>query len=205
MRKSTKPLNIGIMVAIALLLGVTIGYTVYQEVSKRSEDNPVIQLMSEENTESSDNGDSPSAAVPRPGSLAPDFQLTGLDSDAVFTVGGSSEKPIFLNFWASWCAPCEEEAPMLVELYEKYKDQLDMYAVNVTRSDTVDAARAFADKYNFSFDTLMDYDGDVTQLYRVRSIPTNFLISRDGVIVDAVIGLLPYEQLELKIQNLIND
>lgn len=132
---------------------------------------------------------------------APAFSLKGLDGE-VYEVGGSRDKPLFLNFWASWCGPCEEEAPELARLYEKYKDKLDLYAVNVTGNDDAARAQAFAERYKFRFPVLLDEELEAARLYRFQVIPTSFLIDRNGVVVD-VINLLDPPELELKIKKLI--
>src|SRR4051794_16340982 len=84
----------------------------------------------------------PTEEAPKASFLAPSFTLTGLDG-STYTVGGAREKPLFVNFWASWCGPCEEEAPDLVNLYNKYKGQFDLYAVNVTQGDKLENVKAF--------------------------------------------------------------
>jgi thiol-disulfide isomerase/thioredoxin len=133
---------------------------------------------------------------------APAFSLKALDG-AVYQVGGKREKPLFLNFWASWCGPCEEEAPELSRLYEKYKSQLDLYAVNVTGNDDLEAAKAFAERFKFGFPVLLDEQLDAAKLYRFQVIPTSFLIDRNGVVVD-VINLLEPPELEKKIKKLVD-
>lgn len=133
---------------------------------------------------------------------APAFSLKALDG-AVYQVGGKREKPLFLNFWASWCNPCEEEAPELSRLYEKYKDKMDLYAVNVTGNDDMAAAKAFAERYKFGFPVLLDERLEAAELYRFQVIPTSFLIDRNGVVVD-VINLLEPPELEKKIKKLID-
>lgn len=132
---------------------------------------------------------------------APPFQLTGLDG-AAYQVGGPRSKPLMLNFWASWCGPCEEEAPALASLYDKYKDKLDLYAVNLTGNDDFDQMKAFAEQYKFHFPVLLDYKLEAAQKYRFQVIPTSFLIDTKGNIVD-VINLLTPEELEKKLQRLI--
>lgn len=144
----------------------------------------------------------PTEVAPRPNYLAPAFELTALDGKA-YNVGGKREKPLVLNFWASWCGPCEEEAPQLARLYEKYKDQLDLYAVNVTKNDTVEEAKLFAKRYQFTFPVLLDEELAAAQKYRFTVIPTSFLIDRNGVVVE-IINLLEPKELEKKFKSLIN-
>ncbi|WP_438448612.1 peroxiredoxin family protein [Gorillibacterium sp. sgz5001074] len=132
---------------------------------------------------------------------APAFTLKGLDGNT-YSVGGKRDKPMLLNFWASWCSPCEEEAPDLARLYEKYKDQLDLYAVNVTGNDDVKSARAFAERYRFGFPVLLDEKLEAAELYRFQVIPTSFLIDRNGVVVE-MINLLEPKELEKKLKKLI--
>lgn len=135
--------------------------------------------------------------------LAPSFQLQTLKGSEA-EVGGPRNKPLLLNFWASWCGPCELEAPYLQQYYEKYKDEMDVYAVNVTAQDKVEQVKEFVETYHFSFPILMDKEGDVSELYRIRGIPTTYLIDRNGVIQDAFNFVSP-EELEKKIKKLIRN
>ncbi|WP_258525690.1 TlpA disulfide reductase family protein [Paenibacillus sp. YN15] len=143
----------------------------------------------------------PAEAAPRLNTAAPSFQLTALDG-ATYQVGGPRDKPLLLNFWASWCDPCEEEAPALASLYDKYKDKLDLYAVNLTGNDDFERMKAFAARFKFHFPVLLDYKLEAAQKYRFQAIPTSFLIDKNGNITD-VINLLTPEELEKKLQKLI--
>src|SRR5690606_21739558 len=78
----------------------------------------------------------PKEHAPKAGFLAPHFTLEGFEGEK-YEVGGPRDKALLINFWASWCGPCELEAPELVKLQNKYRDRLDIYAVNVTKLDTV--------------------------------------------------------------------
>lgn len=143
----------------------------------------------------------PAQTAPKAHYAAPSFSLKGMDGNT-YSVGGQREKPLLLNFWASWCGPCEEEAPDLARLYEKYKDKLDLYAVNVTGNDDMQAARAFAERYKFKFPVLLDEKLEAAELYRFQVIPTSFLIDRNGVVVE-MINLLEPKELENKMKKLI--
>lgn len=140
--------------------------------------------------------------LPKKGYRAPQFALPALDGQT-YTLKKLDGKPVVLNFWASWCGPCRIEAPELVRLYEKYRGKIEIYAINVTASDSVEGARAFADEYGFSFPVLLDDKGEVSQKYGIQPIPTTFFVGGDGVIVDQVIGLVDPQSMEAKFKKLL--
>ncbi|WP_055108684.1 TlpA family protein disulfide reductase [Paenibacillus ihumii] len=141
-------------------------------------------------------------SAPKPGSPSPSFALSGLDG-RTYQVGGEREKPVLVNFWASWCDPCQEEAPDLVKLYEKYGDRLDIYGVNVTAYDTVEKAEAFVKEYGIKFPILLDKKEEAYKKFNGMAFPTNVLIDKDGVIQDLIIGIVPPKDLEAKIKKLL--
>jgi len=141
-----------------------------------------------------------SASAPVEGQAAPAFALASMEGTETYNVGGKRDKPLLLNFWASWCGPCEEEAPVLQALYEKYKDRLDVYAVNATKYDTVRGARDFVRDLELTFPVLMDESGKVTDAYKVFAFPVNFLVDRDGVIRERIDRVIPLEAWEQKIK-----
>lgn len=144
----------------------------------------------------------PTETGPRAGLLAPAFSLQGMDGKT-YTVGGAKEKAIFVSFWASWCEPCKQEAPELNKMAAKYKDELDLYGVNVTTYDKIKDAKAFVDEYKLTFPILLDEDGKAYAKYNGLAFPTNVLIDSRGVIQEIILGILPEKELERKIKKLI--
>jgi thiol-disulfide isomerase/thioredoxin len=136
------------------------------------------------------------ASAPKKGSAAPAFELQALDDETTYRVGGPRDKALLVNFWASWCGPCEQEAPDLVSIYDKYKDKLDLYAVNATSYDKVRNARVFVEENGFRFPVLMDTEGKVVNDYLVANFPTSFIIDRNGQIVERIEGIISLEQLK---------
>lgn len=137
------------------------------------------------------------------GLLAPPFTLKGTD-DASYSGGGAREKALIVNFWASWCEPCREEAPMLSRLAEKYAADLDVYGVNVTKYDKEEEARAFVKEFKLSYPVLFDRKGEVFEkAYKGKVFPTNVLIDRNGVIREIMLGAPDLETLDKKIRKLI--
>ncbi|MBP2001275.1 thiol-disulfide isomerase/thioredoxin [Paenibacillus shirakamiensis] len=137
------------------------------------------------------------------GSDAPSFSLQALNGQT-YSIGGSRDKPMLLNFWASWCGPCQEEAPDLVRLSDKYKQNLDVYSVNVTMYDKLKDAKEFVDKYKYTFPVLLDEKAEAYQQYNGVAFPTNILIDRHGKIQDVIIGTLTAKDLEFKLMKLVD-
>lgn len=125
---------------------------------------------------------------PEPGALAPAIHLSSIDDQTAYNVGGKRDKPLIINFWASWCGPCDIEAPDLMKIYDKYKDQVDLYAVNVTKYDTVRGAKDFVKEKGLTFPILMDKEGKAGDDYKVYAYPVSFIVDQDGVIRDRIEG-----------------
>lgn len=117
-----------------------------------------------------------------PGQMAPSFKLTSLDGQTDYEVGGKRDKPLIINFWASWCGPCDLEAPDLMTIYDKYKDKLDFYGVNETKHDTVRGAKDFVKEKGLTFPILMDKSGTAGDDYKVYAYPVSYIIDRNGLI-----------------------
>jgi len=141
-------------------------------------------------------------AAPQVNFKLPSFSLNGLDSKNYST--DNLKKPLVINFWASWCGPCKIEAPELVSLNKKYHNQVEIYAINLTSSDSESGARAFANDFGFNFPVLLDKDGQVANLYNVAAIPTTYFVSSEGIIVDRIIGFGGKETLKSKFEKLVN-
>lgn len=142
--------------------------------------------------------------APKPGTSAPAFTLPGLDGKQ-YEVGGKRDKPLLLNFWASWCDPCKEEAPELAALADKYKDSLDIYGVNVTFYDKLDDAKKFVENYGYTFPVLLDEKEEAYRKFNGIAFPTNVLIDEQGVIQDVIVGVISPEELEAKIKKMLRD
>lgn len=141
--------------------------------------------------------------LPKIGFKAPSFELVALDGKK-YSIESIKGKPVVINFWASWCGPCRLEAPELVELYKQYGNDIEIYAVNLTSSDSESDAQAFADEFGFKFPILLDKNGSVATDYRIQAIPTTYFVNQEGIIMDRVLGLANSETLEIKFKNLMS-
>ncbi len=115
------------------------------------------------------------AAVAEP---APDFTLKS-DSGENFRLAEQRGKVVMINFWASWCAPCRQEMPLLNELYQRYERAgFTLFGVNVEQNP--DAAKKFLDTVGVSFPILYDSETTVSRAYNVNAMPTTVMVDRDG-------------------------
>lgn len=123
---------------------------------------------------------------------APDFELKTMDGQRV-RLQDLRGKPVLLSFFASWCGPCRRELPSVVKLHEQFKEQgLEVLGVNDEGKGT---ARHFAEKAGLTFPILDDSNAKVNRLYHVRSIPTAFLIDKEGKVVRFLRGGRDYDSL----------
>jgi cytochrome c biogenesis protein CcmG/thiol:disulfide interchange protein DsbE len=139
---------------------------------------------------------------PTIGHYAPNFSLTGLDGK-IYELKQSRPKPVILNFWASWCGPCQEEAAFFVKINQQYGDRVQILAINLTASDSLKSARKFAQTYGFTFPVLLDTKGEVADLYKIRAIPSTLFIDDQGIIKDGLLGAIPWEDLRTRTINLV--
>lgn len=125
------------------------------------------------------------------GVQAPNFTFPDLDGRMV-SLSNYKGKVVLVNIWATWCPPCVAEIPSLDKLYKMLKDDdFELLAVSVDEGGKK-AVERFMKKKNFSFPVLLDPEGRITQLYRTTGVPESFIIRKDGVIADRVMGAIDW-------------
>jgi len=118
---------------------------------------------------------------------APNFTLPGLDGKMVSLTDYKGEV-VLLNIWATWCPPCVEEMPSMEKLHQELKDEgFEILAVSVDVSGTK-AVLPFMKKHKLSFPALIDSKGAIKSFYQTTGVPESFIIDKDGIIVEKVIG-----------------
>ncbi|WP_423190243.1 TlpA family protein disulfide reductase [Alkalibacterium sp. f15] len=131
-----------------------------------------------------------------PGNTAYDFQLEDMDGNTVQLSDYRGQK-VFLNFWASWCPPCRVEMPHLQEFHEE-QDDVVVLGVNVISSESnPENVPVFVEEFGLTF-TNVYAPTDITDLYRVESLPTSYFIGSNGVIYERVVGPVTKDILEAK-------
>lgn len=121
------------------------------------------------------------------GKAAPALTLMDMQGKQV-SLSQFKGQVVILNFWATWCPPCREEMPSMEKLYRDYKDSgLVMLAVNVEENG-LQAVSAFLKQRSYSFPILLDSENVAQNTFGVFRFPESFIIDRNGVIVEKIIG-----------------
>lgn len=113
------------------------------------------------------------------GDPVPDFSMTTFDGQA-FSTSDYAGKVIVINFWASWCKPCEQEARELEEAYQSYKPSGDVVFLGLAYVDTEPNSLEYLDKFGITYPNGPDLATKVSQMFRVRGVPETFVIDREG-------------------------
>jgi cytochrome c biogenesis protein CcmG, thiol:disulfide interchange protein DsbE len=116
------------------------------------------------------------------GDPAPDFTLPRLDGSGELSLASLRGQPVVLNFWASWCDPCEAEAPELEATWQRYRDR-GLVVVGVNFNDLSDDAKRFARKNRMTFPLVRDRAGNTITRYRGYGVPVTYVIDRRGRLV----------------------
>ncbi len=119
--------------------------------------------------------------------VAPAFTLPRLDSAGTLALGSLRGKAVVVNFWASWCIPCEQEAPLLEQTWQAHKDD-GLVVVGVNFNDLAGDARRFMRKTGTTYPIVVDRDGDVVAKYGLTGVPETFFVDRRGRLVGSRIA-----------------
>lgn len=122
------------------------------------------------------------------GKPASDFALPDL-ADKTVRLSDYRGRVVFLNFWATWCKPCQEEMPSMEVLYKNFeKDGLVMLAVSIDHVTTKKDIPPFVKNMNLTFSVLVDSWGQTDKRYKLMGVPETYIIDQDGILREKVIG-----------------
>lgn len=133
-------------------------------------------------------------AVLQVGDEAPDFVLTDMNGEQ-HRLSEYRGQGVFLNFWGTWCKPCEREFPLINDQYQEVKDDgLQILAVNVGESDFV--VQKFVNRKGLTFPVLIDNNKSVMETYNINPLPTTFLVNPEGKIEKIITGEMSEEMIK---------
>ena len=128
------------------------------------------------------------------GHPAPDFKLATLQG-GMLRRSSLNGKPLIVNFWASWCIPCREEAPLLRDTQSKYASK-DLVIVGITVNDKPEDSRKFAKEFSLNYPNLIDPNGKTGVDYGVRGVPETYFLDRKGIVRFKKFGPIEAKELE---------
>jgi cytochrome c biogenesis protein CcmG/thiol:disulfide interchange protein DsbE len=140
-------------------------------------------------------------AGPRNTGPAPDFTLATFDGEAI-QLSALQGQVVVINFWASWCPPCRDEAPYLEAMWAKYKDQGVVF-LGIDYVDTESEALAYIEEFGITYPNGPDLGTEISQAYRIQGVPETFFVAKDGTISGVKIGPLFPPELENRIKELL--
>lgn len=132
---------------------------------------------------------------------APDFALETFEGE-IIRLSDLKGQVVVINFWASWCPPCREEAPYLESTWRKYRDQGVVF-IGVDYVDTDPEALAYIDEFDITYPNGPDLQTRISQAYRIQGVPETFFIGKDGTIRGVKVGPLAPPELEDRLIPLI--
>lgn len=137
--------------------------------------------------------------------IAPDFEVIDKEGNPV-KLSSFFGKPIVLNFWASWCGPCQSERPDFNEKYAELGGDVHFVMVNMTDGgrETVETASAFIEKNGYDFPVLFDTKSEAAMTYGAYSLPTSFFINAEGHVIAQAVGAIDAATLQRGIDMIAN-
>lgn len=132
------------------------------------------------------------------------FSLNSITDGKSYSQKSFEGKPLILNFWASWCAPCREEMPFLEESWKNYKNkEIELVGINV--NDDKDAALKTLKEFEISYVNLFDPEGKLSNSYGIIALPVTIFINREGNIYKQQYGPFLGEKGEQTFNNYLEE
>jgi cytochrome c biogenesis protein CcmG, thiol:disulfide interchange protein DsbE len=136
----------------------------------------------------------------RPGDVAPSWS-DALSSGGTLASASLAGKPVYLNFFATWCPPCNIEAPWIEVMQKRYGSR-GLHVVGVDMEENAAAAKRFVAKYNLTYPVVVD-SGALENLFNVNGLPVHVFIGRDGKIKRVVVGEMSNAEIESSVKGIL--
>jgi len=186
---NNKKILLMIVLVFVLLLGGA--YAAYNQLGESLAPD---QLAAQEPQEANTPADTEDAEQQIP--PAPDFTVYDIDGNEVH-LSDYIGKPIVLNFWASWCGPCQMEMPDFHEKYLELGEDVHFLMINMTTGrETLESASAFIENKEYSFPVFYDTESNAASTYGVYSLPTTYFIDAEGYAIAQATGAIDAETLQ---------
>lgn len=198
--RNKKTLLILILVFVLLLGGA---YVLYDRLGETASPGQLAVQPSQTESPEPAQSTAPQSGAPEPEQSA-DPQIPAAPDFTVYDGEGNEVrlydyigKPIVLNFWASWCGPCQMEMPDFQEKYLEIGEQVQFLMINMTGGrETLDSAKEFLREKGYTFPVLYDLDGEAAMIYAAYSLPTTYFIDAEGHAIARAVGAIDAATLQ---------
>ncbi|UTJ05607.1 TlpA family protein disulfide reductase [Arcobacter roscoffensis] len=131
--------------------------------------------------------------------------ITIINDDNKYKIKEYPNKIVLLNFFATWCPPCKAEIPNLITLQEKYQGDFKVISVLLEKNKSNEEIVEFSNKFNINYDVTNTEDNFklADKIGPIKSIPTMFMLDKNGDVFQKYIGIVPVEMMELDINRLL--
>jgi len=139
------------------------------------------------------------------GARAPEFVLETFEGQEI-TTQDIKDKVVVINFWASWCKPCEQEAAELQKAWEQYEPSGEVIFLGIDYVDTTNEALAYIERFSISYPNGPDLGTRIAQAFRIRGVPETFFLNKDGEIAFVKIGpFISIDEITSQIDRLLRN
>lgn len=188
-----------IVICLAFVLLMVGAYALYENLSDQvahdqlSTQPPVTSETQPNATENTQPSETENTQIV----MAPDFMVYDQDGNEVH-LSDYFGKPIVLNFWASWCGPCQMEMPDFQEKYLELGDEIQFLMINMTDGsrETVEIASDFIAQKGYTFPVFFDTKSEAAYTYGAYSLPTTYFINAQGHAIAQAVGAIDAETLQ---------
>ena len=190
----------GVLALVALIGGASVLYNKYSNKVESSQLMKENSSQAEIQTEAEEGGEHTEEAEVEY-VMAPDFTVYDAEGNEV-KLSDFIGKPTVVNFWASWCGPCQIEMPDFDEMYKEFGEEVNFLMVNMTDGsrETADAAAKFVEDAGYAFPIYYDTKMNAAMTYGVNSLPSTYFIDAEGHAVTRAQGIINAEVLQYAIE-----
>lgn len=200
---------VALVIALAIVLLLVGSYILYKNLSKDYKQDEILNnknpISQSETTVSENDNNAETQKEDEQKVFAPDFTVFDQEGNGVH-LSDHIGKPIVLNFWASWCGYCKMEMPEFNASYEKLKNKVDFFMINVTdgKRETIEKASDFISKNNYTFPVYYDTQLSAANAYGAYSLPITFFINSEGYVVATATGKIDTATLQKGIDMILD-